>query len=176
MYFVVSIVQILLSKNKMHWCHASQLLFGLVTQCPLFLVGERVCCMTKPNSGFNRTYIYNCSSNRENIIIISLQLVPSNISLHVPIILPLKANWNSVISVSEDTLNKGIGLYFWEGSLIGCCLSGLFPLSVKRDKMQFVYKNQHTMWLSPRHLKVNFICRKSQNMGELHEKATISSI
>ena len=61
----------------MHQCltycrfHASQLLFGLVTQRRIF-PGARARCMMKPNNGCERDYAYFRSSNREEIKIICL--------------------------------------------------------------------------------------------------------
>ena len=75
----------------------SQLLFGLVTQCPLFLIWERAFHVTRPNNGCKRDYTYCCSSNREKIKIICQQLVMSKIWFHVillwNILINLDLNW-----------------------------------------------------------------------------------
>ena len=56
-------------------------------------------------------------------------------------------------------------------------LSGLCPQGVKNvKKKQVVYKGLTRKELGPTQLKANLICRKSQNAGELREKAAISSI
>ena len=50
------------------------------------------------------------------------------------------------------------------------------PGREKREKKQVVYKELTRKELGPTQLKANFICRKSQNAGELREIAAISSI
>ena len=55
----------------------SQPLFSLVTQRPLFPVGEGTRCETRPNNGCERNYAYCRSSNRKKIKITRLQLVAS---------------------------------------------------------------------------------------------------
>ena len=52
-----------------------QMLFGLVTQCPLFPIWESVCCVTRPHNSCKRDYAYCHYSSREKIKIIRLQLV-----------------------------------------------------------------------------------------------------
>ena len=44
------------------------------------------------------------------------------------------------------------------------------PGREKREKKQVVYKELARKGLGPTQLKANFICRKSQNAGELREK------
>ena len=78
----------------------------------------------------------------DTIKIVCLQLVASKIKFHIRILLR-KANWNFVVSLIKPKpryiaiLNKWRyndqekKKYHKEGSLIGCCLSGLCPLYVK---------------------------------------------
>ena len=49
------------------------------------------------------------------------------------------------------------------------------PGREKSEKKEVVYKELTRKGLGPTQLKENFICRKSQNAGELREKASISS-
>ena len=74
----------------------SQPLSDLVTQRPLFPVGERACCVTWPNNDCVRDYAYCRSSYRKKIKIIRRHLVAPKMWFHV--ILLRKANWNSVVS------------------------------------------------------------------------------
>ena len=49
--------------------------------------------------------------------------------------------------MGQDTLNKKKGQYYKEGSLIGCCLSGLRPLCATCDKMQVNNKELTRDWI-----------------------------
>ena len=122
-----------------------QMLFGLVAQCPLFPIWERVCCVTRPHNSCKRDYAYCHYSSREKIKIIRLQLV--TLKIWFCIILLRKANWNSVVPLIDPNqsyiaisnkwryIDQEKRIIFQRRLLIGCCLSGLCPICEMGDKM-----------------------------------------
>ena len=82
-------------------CHACLCLlrscrFGLVTQRPLFSIGERARCVTRPNNCWGIDYPYCRSPDRQKNQHYSSTVRCLKIQFHV--ILLRKAKWKSVVS------------------------------------------------------------------------------
>ena len=138
-----------------------QLLFGLVTQCHLFPIGERAWCMTRPSKGCKRDYAY-CSSNREKIKINHLQnIIPCTFTIESELkLLYLQYTLTKYILQSRivvDTMHSKKRIIFYGGFLDWLSPNWTLPSVCEIcDKMQVVYKESTCNWVKSKVAKSKF--------------------